>query len=1471
MARALFDALRDHPALAERLFAHPFDALLVEDVSNPGRYWRSSGYRRLIAGTPGDAVLLPSRRAPPADVVPPATNVDPRQAPPVPGVADGAPPAAAASAAPDPPATISAGCAETAPVPGVADAAPPTAAVSAAADLPATVPAGCAETTPAPGAVDAAPSAAAASAAADPLPTVPAGCAETAPVPGVADAAPSAAAVSAADVSPPAIAAESAETAPLPGVVDASSPAAAVSAVADRPTTIPAGCAETAPVPGVAHAAPPAATVSEAADPPATVPAECAETTPAPGVADAAPPAVAVPAADVSPPAVAAGSAETAPVPGVAQAASPAAAVSAAADSPVTVPAGCAETAPAPGVADAAPPAVAVPAADVSPPVVAAGCAETAPMPGVANAAPPAATVSAAADPPVSIPAGCAETAPVPGVPNAAPSASTVASKADVPSPTIGVAFPPAPQGPAVADGTGPPATSGDGSHRGSGDHARAVTATNDAPAEASGFDQDSTLRPSAGSSQRAVHAPASALSPAGRAGGRAAGGAEAASFRAATRDPASAGGDPMERAAGTHGGCAAPAPEGRAAIAQPRARPASPVGASAAEASTGRAPPASPPPRIAAGPADPVAAEPDTPVSSRAPSPNAAGKAGSRGHATAGSNDGDTAAPDACPTAAEGPAATWPRTGALLPQGGGDPTVTVRCTDGSTRPMRRRAFVLPAAGWRPALRVTALSRLDSPGPTGEGGTPAMDRRTPPTGRAAPVADRGAPAADHGALTADRGAVQSALLHATSDGILLVRARRGPDDADFDVVVEDANAAALALLGRGREEVVGASLDGQADGLGTAIVTQCAAALAAAGPRSVEVPAPAGTDGLPATLAMTVRPCGGADLVIAFADVGALRRTARRLAEREALLRDVLETLPDAVAAFDREDRLAIFNAAYARTFEASREAIRIGARYEDILRAGLEGGQYPDAGATPQEREVFVATNLAAHRDPGGSYTLRLPGGRWVQVRERLSRSGFTIGVRTDVTKLKAVETQLKRHAERDVLTGLANRAVLFDRLDALARASARADGDGARKAGALLLFDMDHFKEINDTLGHDVGDAVLREVADRLAAASAQVSLVARLGGDEFAAVMEGGAAEGGYAGAIEAIQRRLSAPIDILGRRIVPNFSIGVALFPADGGDARTLFKNADIALYESKRRGRARWSFFDPTIREQLDRRSAIVDSLRLAIARDELSIVLQPQVAIPDGRHRGFEALVRWGSGAEAAGPREFVPIAEETGLILPVGNAVLLKALGGLRTLLDKSLDPGTVAVNVSAGQLKSDEFVPMVRDLLARFRLEPWRLELEVTETVLLDRSVARIEDSLRALHTLGVSLALDDFGTGYASLTNLKRFPVDRLKIDQGFVRDIGGDPEDAVIVRTVINLGHSLGMDVVAEGIENEDQLRFLRVNGCDFAQGFHIARPLGWSQTVRYLAAASADGKTFGQDLLGRTVRASSGRF
>lgn len=390
----------------------------------------------------------------------------------------------------------------------------------------------------------------------------------------------------------------------------------------------------------------------------------------------------------------------------------------------------------------------------------------------------------------------------------------------------------------------------------------------------------------------------------------------------------------------------------------------------------------------------------------------------------------------------------------------------------------------------------------------------------------------------------------------------------------------------------------------------------------------------------------------------------------------------------------------------------------------------------------------------------------------------------------------------------------------------------------------GLLVVTDLDNFKAINDTLGHDAGDELLVVVGRRLAGAVRKSDMVARLGGDEFAIVLGGITSRQVAERRLARLAHFVQQPVALTGRTVQPRISMGVVLMTSRSKSRRDLFREADLALYQAKAAGRGRFAFFDETMLKAAERRQSDIEELRIGIERDELRVEFQPQVNLLTGEPVGLEALARWQRGAEAVSPAAFIPLAEESGLIIPLGTRVIEMSLAFQASMRAKGLHPGRMAINVSAAQLKLDDFVETLAAQLGRFRLRPADIEIEITETVLLDRSIHQIVRTIEKLDALGVTIALDDFGTGYASLSHLKQFKVDRLKIDRSFVADIKPDDGRGVIARTIVSLAHSLGMDVVGEGIENQFQAEALRAIGCDIGQGYLLSPPLIPDDAERY---------------------------
>jgi diguanylate cyclase (GGDEF)-like protein/PAS domain S-box-containing protein len=449
--------------------------------------------------------------------------------------------------------------------------------------------------------------------------------------------------------------------------------------------------------------------------------------------------------------------------------------------------------------------------------------------------------------------------------------------------------------------------------------------------------------------------------------------------------------------------------------------------------------------------------------------------------------------------------------------------------------------------------------------------------------------------------------------------------------------------------------------------------------------------------------------------------------------------------------------------------------------------------------------------------------------------VRDDAGSVTHYVGVMNDVTESKNYEEQLARQANFDTLTGLANRNLLRDRLQ---QAIVRARRDSATLA--VLFLDVDHFKMVNDSLGHTVGDEMLRIVAGRLASCVRESDTVARLGGDEFVILLVtrsgDGSAEVDVNSVVEKILARLGEPVTLGEREVRPAASIGVSIYPQDGSDADTLLRNADAAMYRAKELGRGRFQFFTADMHERIRRRVELESSLRRALERGEFELHYQPQVSLDDGRIVGVEALLRWRHPERGLiGPAQFIGFAEESGLIVPIGAWVLREACAQNKRWQEQGLPRIPVAVNVSARQCEQEDLDDVVRSALELSGLAPECLELEITESISMtnpDESVPL----MRRLKATGVALSIDDFGTGFSNLAYLKRFPIDRLKIDLSFVREITTDPGSLAISEAIITLSHSLNLKVLAEGVETDGQLALLAARRCDQVQGFFFSPPV-----------------------------------
>jgi diguanylate cyclase (GGDEF)-like protein len=463
----------------------------------------------------------------------------------------------------------------------------------------------------------------------------------------------------------------------------------------------------------------------------------------------------------------------------------------------------------------------------------------------------------------------------------------------------------------------------------------------------------------------------------------------------------------------------------------------------------------------------------------------------------------------------------------------------------------------------------------------------------------------------------------------------------------------------------------------------------------------------------------------------------------------------------------------------------------------------------------------------------------------RWVHLRgfpvqDASGRVYRVAGTIEDTTERQLLVDQLRYRAHYDALTDLPNRVLCSDRLNQTLKQARR-----RKWLAAVLFLDLDRFKLVNDTLGHICGDALLRLVSKRLVTCVRAGDTVGRLGGDEFAIVLSE-LSQSQDAGLIaQKVLESLAEPFDLDGHEVFVTASIGIATHPGDGEDAETLLKNADAAMFSAKNLGKNNYQFYTAEMNERALERLLLESNLRRALERDEFVLHLQPKANIATGALDGCEALLRWrvpGNGLVA--PGQFIPLLEESGLIVSVGEWVIRSACEQLRAWQHAGIAPVPIAVNLSAKQLQHHDICSVVERALRDCAVPASLLELEVTEGTAMHNAEKAIV-TLGRLKALGVRISIDDFGTGYSSLSYLKRFPVDALKLDRSFVKDLPGDAEDAAIARAVINLAHSLDLDLIAEGVETEAQLAFLAANGCDAIQGYYFSRPLPVDQFAQWL--------------------------
>ncbi|MCP1829054.1 MULTISPECIES: bifunctional diguanylate cyclase/phosphodiesterase [Bradyrhizobium] len=547
----------------------------------------------------------------------------------------------------------------------------------------------------------------------------------------------------------------------------------------------------------------------------------------------------------------------------------------------------------------------------------------------------------------------------------------------------------------------------------------------------------------------------------------------------------------------------------------------------------------------------------------------------------------------------------------------------------------------------------------------------------------------------------------------------------------------------------------------------------------------------------------------------------------KELEEQRFRLDTAINHMGEGLCMFDAEKRLVVCNDRYAKMYRLPPELLLPGTAHRAIIRHrianGILKGETSDSAAT----QVLATLNAL----PAGEINSRvdeLADGRLICVTRQPMPGGGWVATHRDVTEQRRSEAKITYMAQHDALTDLPNRVLLKEWMER-ALSGARCGGPSL----AVLMLDLDRFKDVNDTLGHPAGDALLKSVAARLRRSVSDTTLVARLGGDEFAVIdhVSDPVTEAGLLA--EKIRKALSEPIDLGDHRVTTTTSIGIAIAPRDGTDSDEVLRSADLALYSAKSGGRGSFRFFEPELDRLLQARRSLERDMRSALANGEFELHYQPFIHVASGETCGFEALLRWHHPQRGmVSPAQFISLAEETGLIVPLGEWVLRTACAEAA----KWPDDLKIAINLSPVQFRSPELVPVIVHALASAGISPKRLELEVTETAIIQDSEA-VFTALSQLHDLGVRIALDDFGTGYSSLSFLQKFPFDKVKIDRSFVSELSGATDESRrIARAIVRFAVSLGKTTTAEGVETREQLDILRADACVEVQGFHFSPPV-----------------------------------